>query len=103
FDACYVPKLNRAGLLRMAVNAPQDGMTGFVDGVQLYKALPGQWRETADAMSVIYYQHNMFHYQRFGLPKSWKLIELEETSTKLLEDSLPIPRSVHPAVWQRAN
>ena len=45
----------------------------------------------------------MFHHQRFGLPKSWKLIELEETSLDLLEASLPIPRSVHPAVWERAN
>lgn len=103
FDACYVPKLNRAGLLRMEVNAPRDGMTGFVDGVQLYKALPAEWQARAEALSVIYYQHNMFHFQRFGLPESWKLIQLEETSTRLLEESLPIPRSVHPAVWTRAN
>jgi taurine dioxygenase len=103
FDACYVPKLNRAGLLRMAVNAPRDGMTGFADGVQMYAALPAEWRAKAEALSVIYYQFNMFDQQRFGLPKSWKLIQLEETSIGLLEASKPIPRSVHPAVWQRAN
>lgn len=103
FDACYVPKLNRAGLLRMEVNAPQDGMTGFADGVQMYRALPPEWQARADAISVIYYQFNMFHHQRFGLPESWKLIQLEETSTGLLEASKPIPRSVHPAVWTRAN
>jgi taurine dioxygenase len=103
FDACYVPKLNRAGLLRMEVNAPRDGMTGFADGVQMYKLLPPEWQAKTEALSVIYYQRNMFHHQRFGLPKSWKLIQLEETSTGLLEASIPVPRSVHPAVWTRAN
>jgi taurine dioxygenase len=103
FDACYVPKLNRAGVLRMAANAPEDGKTGFADGVQMFQALSPEWQAKAEALSVIYYQHNMFHHQRFGLPKSWKLIELEETSLDLLEASLPIPRSVHPAVWERAN
>jgi taurine dioxygenase len=103
FDACYVPKLNRAGLLRMEVNAPRDGMTGFADGVQMYKLLPPEWQAKAEALSIIYYQRNMFHHQRFGLPKSWKLIQLEETSTGLLEASIPVPRSVHPAVWTRAN
>jgi taurine dioxygenase len=103
FDACYVPQLNRAGLLRMAVNAPEDGKTGFADGVQMYRALSPEWQARAEAVSVIYYQRNMFHHQRFGLPRSWKLIQLEETSTDLLEKSIPIPRSVHPAVWRRAN
>lgn len=103
FDACYVPKLNRAGLLRMEVNAPRDGMTGFADGVELYNSLSPEWRAKAEAISVIYYQRNMFHHQRFGLPKSWKLIQLEETSQGLLEASIPIPRSVHPAVWTRPN
>lgn len=103
FDACYVPKLNRAGLLRMAVNAPEDGKTGFADGVQMYRALPPEWRDKADALSVIYYQHNMHHFQRFGLPKTWRQIQLEEVATAILDASEGIPRSVHPAVWQRAN
>jgi taurine dioxygenase len=103
FDACYVDKLNRAGLLRMAVNAPREGMTGFADGVQMYKALAPEWQAKSEALSVIYWQRNMFQYQRFGLPKSWRLVALEETSEKILEDSIAVPRSVHPAVWQRAN
>jgi taurine dioxygenase len=101
FDACYVPQLNRAGLLRMEVNAPVDGKTGFADGVQMYRALSPDWQAKAAAISVIYYQHNMFQYQRFGLPRGWKLIQLEEVSIAMLEASLSIPRSVHPAVWTR--
>jgi taurine dioxygenase len=101
FDACYVDKLNRAGLLRLEVNSPEDGMTGFADGVQMYRALPPEWQARAEAISVIYHQYNMYHHQRFGLPESWKLIELGEKAKDLLEVSEAVPRSVHPAVWQR--
>jgi taurine dioxygenase len=84
FDACYAEKLNRAGVLRMIVNAPEEGMTGFCDGVQLYKALPAEWQAKAEAIDVVYWQFNMTHHQRFGMPEDWEL-----------------PRTVHPAVWRR--
>jgi len=101
FDACYVEKLNRAGLLRLEVNAPVDGRTGFADGVQMYRALSPEWQAKAEAISVIYYQYNMYHHQRFGLAESWKLIELGEKAKDLLAVSQEVPRSVHPAVWER--
>jgi taurine dioxygenase len=69
----------------------------------MYKALAPEWQEKAEALSVIYWQRNMFQYQRFGLPMSWRLVALEETSQEILKSSIPVPRSVHPAVWQRAS
>ena len=101
FDACYVDKLNRAGLLRLEVNSPEEGRTGFADGVQMYRALPPEWQARAEAISVIYHQYNMYHHQRFGLAESWRLIELRQKAKDLLEVSEAVPRSVHPAVWQR--
>jgi taurine dioxygenase len=101
FDACYVDKLNRAGILRMAYNSPEDGKTGFADGVQIYAALSPEWQAKAEAISVIYWQYNMYHNQRFGVPESWRLIELRELGVELLEASKSVPRSVHPAVWRR--
>jgi taurine dioxygenase len=103
FDACYVARLNRAGLLRLEVNSPVDGRTGFADGVQMYRALPPEWQAKAEAISVVYHQYNMYHHQRFGLADSWRLIELGEKAIDLLEVSKDAPRSVHPAVWQRAS
>jgi len=101
FDACYAEKLNRAGVLRIVENAPEEGMTGFCDGVQLYKALPAQWQARAEQIDVVYWQFNMTHHQRFGMPDDWKLVQLAEKSRELFKASKDIPRTVHPAVWQR--
>lgn len=101
FDACYDAKLNRAGVLRLVVNSPVDGMTGFADGIQIYKALSPEWQAKAEKVRVIYRLYNMYHKQRFGLPQGWKLIQLADAAAYLLEASKDAPRSVHPAVWQR--
>lgn len=101
FDACYAPKLNRAGVLRVVTSPPEGGMTGFADGVQMYRALSPEWQAKAEGLSVIYYQYNMYQNQRFGKPEGWRLIQLQDKAKMLFEASKDIPRSVHPAVWQR--
>ena len=103
FDACYAEKLNRAGVLRIVHNAPEEGMTGFCDGVQIYKALPPEWQAKAETIDVIYWQYNMYHEQRFGMPPDFRLVQQAEASKQLFAASLDIPRTVHPAVWRRAN
>lgn len=101
FDACYAEKLNRAGVLRIVVNSPEEGMTGFGDGVQIYNALSPEWRAKAEVIDVVYWQYNMYHEQRFGMPEDFRLVQLAEASEQLFEASRDIPRTVHPAVWQR--
>lgn len=101
FDACYAEKLNRAGVLRIIANAPEEGMTGFADGVQIYNALSSEWQAKAEAIDVIYWQFNMYHEQRFGMPADFRLVQQAEASKALFEASRDIPRTVHPAVWQR--
>jgi taurine dioxygenase len=101
FDACYAEKLNRAGVLRILVNSPEEGMTGFADGVQIYNALSAEWQAKAEAVDVVYWQFNMFHEQRFGMPEDFRMVQLAEASIALFEASRDIPRTVHPAVWQR--
>jgi len=103
FDACYAEKLNRAGVLRIIANAPEEGMTGFADGVQIYRALSPEWQAKAEAIDVIYWQYNMYHHQRFGMPEDFRLVQLADASTALFEASKDIPRTVHPAVWKRAS
>lgn len=101
FDACYAEKLNRAGVLCVIQNAEEDGKTGFADGIQIYEALSPEWQTRAEEIDVIYWQANMNHRQRFGLPDDWRQLQLSEKSRELIEASLDIPRTVHPAVWQR--
>mgnify|MGYP003336240610 CR=1 FL=1 len=40
FDHCYNDELNRAGILRSAKVSPTGGITGFLDGIALYKRFP---------------------------------------------------------------
>ena len=103
FDACYAEKLNRAGVLRVIRNPPRGGMTGFADGIQIYRDLPPERQAKAESLSIIYYQFNMQDRQRFGLPEGWRLIALQEEARVLGEASKDIPRTVHPAVWTRAS
>jgi taurine dioxygenase len=101
FDACYTEQLNRAGVLRVVEQSADGGETGFADGVQIYNALSPEWRETAERLEVIYFQGNMHHRQRYGLPSDFRLIQLMDASRRVIEEAEGLPRAVHPAVWQR--
>ncbi len=103
FDACYTAKLNRGGVLRLTTITPELGLTGFADGVQIWNALSPEWRERAEGLEVVYHEGLMFERQRFGMEDNWKLISLQTIVHKLYKDAEAKPRSVHPAVWQRAS
>ncbi|MDG2002010.1 MAG: TauD/TfdA family dioxygenase [Novosphingobium sp.] len=101
FDACYTEQLNRAGLLQIVEQSADGGETGFADGVQIYNALSPEWREIAEGLEVIYFQGNMHHNQRYGLADDFRLIQLMDSSKRVIEEAKSLPRAVHPAVWQR--
>lgn len=101
YDACYTSKLNRGGVLRAIVIPPEGGLTGFADGIQLYKALSSELRAQFEELSIVYHSKNMFFNQRFGVPENCRWLQLSKSATTLLEASETAPRSVHPAIWQR--
>jgi taurine dioxygenase len=45
FDHCYNNELNRAGVLRAIVIAPEGGMTCFADGIELYQNFSPELRQ----------------------------------------------------------
>ncbi len=102
FDACYAEKLNRGGILRAIVISPEGGMTGFGDGIQLYNAIDPALREQFENLNIIYHSHLMFTNLKFGRPASYKGIKVRQMITDMLEATRNAPRSVHPAIWQRA-
>jgi taurine dioxygenase len=69
--------------------------------VQIYNALSPDWRETAEKLDIIYFQGNMHHKQRYGLPDDFRLIQLMDSSKRVIKEAEGLPRAVHPAVWQR--
>lgn len=101
FDACYTEQLNRAGVLRVVEQSADGGETGFTDGVQIYNALSSEWREQAEKLEIIYFQGNMHARQRYGLPGDYRLVQLMDSSKRVIEEAEGLPRAVHPAVWQR--
>jgi taurine dioxygenase len=101
YDACYTGKLNRGAVLRALEIPPEGGMTGFADGVQLYEALSPELRAKFFQLNVIYDLSLMLMSQRFGMPKSFRVVRLHENSARLLEQAKNRPRGVHPAIWKR--
>jgi taurine dioxygenase len=103
FDACYTKHLYRGGLLRALDIPPSGGLTGFADGIQLYAAIPEDLRIRFEDLNIVYEAKLMFMNQRFGLPKNYRVVSLQQAAINVLKASEGSPRAVHPAVWQRAS
>lgn len=101
YDACYTNKLNRGGILRAVEIPPEGGLTGFADGIQMYKAISPQLRAKFESLKVIYHSKLMHWEQRFGMPKDRKWVRLSEKALNLIASSENAPRSYHPAIWTR--
>jgi len=101
FDACYTGVINRGGVLRVVDNPPEGGNTGFADGIQLYNALSPELRAKFTDLKILYQTKLMYQKQRFGLPKHFRMVSIQDELVRLFEEVDKAPRSVHPAVWTR--
>jgi taurine dioxygenase len=101
FDACYTDKLNRGGVLRAITIPPEGGLTGFGDGMQLYRDIDPGLRSQFEDLSIVYHTHLMFLNMRFGLPERIRPVNLSRVLTDMLAATRDAPRAVHPAIWTR--
>jgi taurine dioxygenase len=99
FDHSYNNELNRAGVLRAQTIAPEGGLTGFADGIQIYKNLPEDIRKKVENLTVIYDLDLDYARQKYGLPKNFR--EIRGKGQALLDIAKTFPRALHPAVWTR--
>jgi taurine dioxygenase len=99
FDHSYNNELNRAGVLRAKTIAPEGGLTGFADGIQIYNDMSPALRAKIEKLNIIYTLDLRYARQTFGLPKNFR--EIRPKSDKLLEIAKTFPRAIHPAVWTR--
>lgn len=102
FDACYAKELNRGGILRAITISPEGGRTGFADGIQLYHAIDPALRDRFENLDIIYHSFLMFENLRFGRPASYRGIRVRAMISDMIEATRHVPRSVHPAIWERA-
>jgi taurine dioxygenase len=101
FDHCYNDELNLAGVLRSVIPAPEDGLTGFADGIQMYNDLSPELREKIEKYNVIYTLDVRRSKMRFGRPKNFKVFKETEYVLNNVREGLTFPRAMHPAVWTR--
>ncbi|MET0586924.1 MAG: TauD/TfdA family dioxygenase [Novosphingobium sp.] len=101
FDHAYNNELNRAGVLRSIEVPPEDGLTGFMDGITLYNAISPDLREKIEGCNVLYRMNVIMENLRFGRPESYKVLTENPTAQGVMEASKDTPRAIHPAVWTR--
>lgn len=99
FDHTYNNELNRAGVLRAEVIAPEGGLTAFADGIQIYRDMKPEIRDKAEGIELLYTLDMHYERQFFGLPKTFK--EIQPKDDEILEYAKQLPRSIHPAIWTR--
>lgn len=101
FDHCYGSELNRAGLLRCLIVAPEGGRTGFVDGIELYRNFTPELRSQIEKHNIVYKRDTRLSQLRFGLPDGFKVFPETEFQLKHATEGAKHPRAIHPAVWTR--
>lgn len=102
FDHCYNNELNRAGVLRCVKAVANGGLTGFADGIDLYRRLSPDLRARIEGKEILYTMHMGLDAMRFGVPRGFREIVQHPGLRGTLEFAKGTPRSIHPAVWTRA-
>jgi taurine dioxygenase len=98
FDHSYNNELNRAGVLRAIVIAPEGGLTRFACGIDLYDRMPAELRKRIEDKKVIY---SLDLTLRFGQPDSYREVKTSQQAIDVSAMAKDRPRSIHPAVWTR--
>ncbi|MEO6092654.1 MAG: TauD/TfdA family dioxygenase [Novosphingobium sp.] len=103
FDHAYNNELNRAGVLRALEIPPTDGRTGFVDGIELYRALSPELRERIDGKNILYRMNVIMRNFHFGAPDDYVVLSESDAANAVMDEAAGVPRALHPAVWTRAS
>jgi len=101
FDHCYNNELNRAGVLRAIDIPPEGGLTGFADGVQLYKDFSPELRAAIEERDIIYTLNVVYDEWKFGRPPTFKSVHVRADAIEMNKYAKTLPRALHPAVWTR--
>jgi taurine dioxygenase len=101
FDHTYNDELNRAGVLRAVVQAPEGGRTGFADGIELYRDFDPALRSRIEGLNAIYTLDTRLTQMRFG--RTFDIRGDLPFMASTVEEARVFPRAIHPMVWTRAS
>ena len=101
FDHCYNDELNRAGVLRALEIVEEGGITGFMDGIALYKAFPKDLLARIEGKAIAYSLSTQYDELKFGIPDDYRMIKPKPSSPEFKAQAAAMARAIHPAVWTR--
>ncbi len=101
FDHCYNDELNRAGVLRAVEIVDEGGITGFLDGIALYKAFPKDLLDRIEGRDIVYHLSTQYDDLKFGKPAQYRMVKPKPTSAEFKAQAAAMSRAIHPAVWTR--
>ena len=99
-DLTFMAKINRGGILRAITTPRTGGRTGFIDQIAIYASLPEALKRRIEGLHVVYRLRPDFTHERFGRPKTLKLINnppsLQSMAARIDSDFPPVR---HPMVY----
>lgn len=101
FDHCYNNELNRAGVLRPVQRTEEGGVTGFLDGVALYRRFPRDLLARTEGKEILYTLSTQYDDLKFGRPSRYRMLEPKPMPPGFKEQAAAMPRAIHPAIWTR--
>ena len=99
FDHTYNDELNYAGVLRAVIAAPEEGRTGFADGIDIYNKMNPQVLAKIEQLCAIYTLDVRQSQMKFG--RYFETFGDTERDRANTDESKIFPRALHPMVWQR--
>lgn len=100
-DSIFTDEINRGGMLR-PIELPEHGggLTGFIDRMAAYDALPDELKVRIEGLRVIYRGRFDATEQRFGKAPDLRMVRMSDRLTKV--NGKNFPRVVHPLVFTQA-
>lgn len=99
FDHTYNDELNLAGVLRCVIKPPENGRTGFADGIQIYADFDPELRARAEQHHAIYTLDTRLTQMRFG--RTFEVKGDTPAMVATVQEAASFPRALHPMVWTR--
>jgi len=97
FDQCYNVAPNTARVLRCGRTVAAGGMTGFLDGVELYQKLDPAIRSQIETCSVTYAHDLALENLRFGVPTGFRIVRQRQAAAPAASGA-DLQTATHPAV-----
>jgi taurine dioxygenase len=98
-DTFYKDAINRGGMLRPITLPSHLGLTGFLDKIASYAALPEGLKQRIEGLEVIYKFNFDYDKQKFATTSNIRLVRHSPGVLSIHARSDDFPRVVHPMVF----